>query len=204
MILKYPILKNLVDRILALLLIILLLPFLIFLSILIRYKMGKPILFIQERSGFKGSPFKLYKFRTMLNLYDSNNNLLPDKLRLNSFGLWLRSYSIDELPTLINVLKGEISFIGPRPLRHEYFSLYTEEQSRRLLVKPGITGLAQISGRNIITWEKKFEYDIKYFHNQSFLLDLKIFFITFTKVFKREGINNKSKNYTTWFKGSKN
>ncbi len=200
---NYTLLKGFVDRILALMLLVIILPFLLSIAVVIRIKMGKPIFFIQKRTGFKGSPFQLYKFRSMINLYDSNNNLLPDELRLCSFGIWIRSYSIDELPTLINVLKGDISFVGPRPLRHEYCSLYSKEQFLRLSVKPGITGLAQISGRNMISWEKKFEYDIQYFHNQSFLLDLKILFITFIKVFRPEGINNKSKSYTDPFKGSK-
>ena len=137
----------------------------------------------------------------MLNLYDEKGNLLADEFRINTFGSWLRSSSIDELPTLINVLKGDMSFIGPRPLLPEYIPLYSKEQSLRLELKPGITGLAQISGRNMISWEEKFQYDIYYYYNNCLMLDIKILFITIGKVFCREGISPKGKSFMEKFKG---
>lgn len=158
-------------------------------AILVRLKLGSPILFKQQRPGLYGKPFYLYKFRTMTDARDSNGEFLPDQVRLTSFGKFLRKYSLDELPQLINVIKGNLSLVGPRPLLMEYLSLYSNEQAKRHHVKPGITGWAQVNGRNAITWEEKFELDVWYVNHQSFLLDMKILFLTVIKVFKSEGIS---------------
>lgn len=158
-------------------------------AILVRLKLGSPILFKQERPGLHGKPFYLYKFRTMTDARDEKGDLLPDSFRLTSFGKFLRKYSLDELPQLINVVKGELSLVGPRPLLMEYLSLYSAEQAKRHDVKPGITGWAQVNGRNAIAWEKKFELDVWYVNHQTFLLDIKILLLTVVKVFKKEGIN---------------
>jgi undecaprenyl phosphate N,N'-diacetylbacillosamine 1-phosphate transferase len=158
-------------------------------AILIYIKMGKPIIFTQSRPGYKGKIFKIYKFRTMSNEKDENGNLLPDEARLKGIGKIIRSLSLDELPQLFNVLKGDMSFVGPRPLLIEYLELYNEEQKRRHDVVPGITGWAQVNGRNAISWSEKFKYDVEYVDKQSFLFDLKIMFLTALKVFKREGIS---------------
>ncbi len=195
--------KDLIDRFLALFLLIIFLPFLIIIGIIIKIKLGSPILFLQKRPGFKEKLFYLIKFRTMNNNKDIFGNLLSDEKRLTILGNWLRKTSIDEIPSLINILKGEMSFIGPRPLLKEYLNLYSNQERKRHLLKPGITGLAQIKGRNNISWKKKFEYDILYIENISFILDLKIFLSTFLKVIKREGINPKNKQIVTPFKGHK-
>lgn len=176
-------------------------PLIIIIAIIIKIKLGSPIFFIQKRLGFKERIFYLIKFRTMNNKKDKNGSLLNDDLRLTNFGSWLRETSIDEIPTLINIIKGDMSFIGPRPLLIEYLNLYSEIERKRHLVKPGLTGLAQINGRNSISWEKKFEYDIFYVNNFSFILDLRIFILTFFKVINREGINPKNKQYVEPFKG---
>ncbi|MDA1778510.1 sugar transferase [Bacillus mobilis] len=157
--------------------------------ILVRIKLGSPIVFKQQRPGLYGKAFYLYKFRTMTDARDSKGELLADQVRLTSFGKFLRKYSLDELPQLINVVKGNLSLVGPRPLLMEYLPLYSKEQVKRHHVKPGITGWAQVNGRNAITWEKKFALDVWYVNNQSFLLDMKILFLTVIKVFKSEGIN---------------
>ncbi|EEK77898.1 sugar transferase [Bacillus cereus] len=159
-------------------------------AILVRLKLGSPVLFKQQRPGLHGKPFNLYKFRTMLDEKDSNGELLPDQSRLTTFGIILRKYSLDELPQLINVVRGDLSLVGPRPLLMEYLPLYSSKQAKRHNVKPGITGWAQINGRNLITWEEKFELDVWYVENRSFLLDLKIIVLTILKVFKTEGINH--------------
>lgn len=159
-------------------------------AILVRLKLGSPVLFKQQRPGLHGKPFNLYKFRTMLDETDSNGELLPDQNRLTIFGAILRKYSLDELPQLINVVRGDLSLVGPRPLLMEYLPLYSSKQAKRHNVKPGITGWAQINGRNLITWEEKFELDVWYVENHSFLLDLKIIVLTILKVFKTEGINH--------------
>lgn len=164
-------------------------PLLLFVSFIVKIKLGSPIFFTQERPGHLGKPFRMYKFRTMTDETDADGNLLPDADRLTSFGRFLRSSSLDELPELINVLKGEMSLVGPRPLLMEYLPLYSEEQARRHDVRPGITGWAQINGRNAIGWEEKFELDVWYVDNQSFLLDLKILWMTIIKVCKREGVS---------------
>ncbi|MGG2014588.1 sugar transferase [Bacillus sp. S10(2024)] len=158
-------------------------------AIFVRLKLGSPIIFKQQRPGLYGKPFYLYKFRTMTDEKDNKGNPLSDQVRLTTFGKFLRKYSLDELPQLLNVVKGDISLVGPRPLLMEYLPLYTSEQAKRHHVKPGITGWAQVNGRNAITWEEKFELDVWYVNNQSFLIDMKILFLTLIKVFKSEGIN---------------
>lgn len=177
------------DLLISTLLLLTFAPIILLLGLIIRFKLGSPILFVQQRPGQYGKPFYLYKFRTMTNEQDIDGNHLPDEVRLTSFGLFMRKYSLDELPQLINVLKGDISLVGPRPLLMEYLPLYTKKQRRRHLVKPGITGWAQVNGRNALTWEEKFKLDIWYVKNQSFLLDIKIILLTVKKVVKAEGIN---------------
>lgn len=195
--------KNLFDKSLALFLIILFSPIYIIVSFLIYKKMGKPILFRQKRPGYKEKIFGIYKFRTMTNETDEYGNLLPDDQRLVGIGKFIRSTSLDELPQLFNVLKGEMSFVGPRPLLIEYLPLYSETQKRRHDVKPGITGWAQVNGRNAISWEQKFEYDVWYVDNQSFLLDMKILWMTFLKVVKRSDISSNTSVTIEKFTGSK-
>ena len=196
--------KNLFDRIFALFLIILFLPIYIVVSLLIFFKMGSPILFRQKRPGYKEEIFGIYKFRTMTNEKDANGNLLPDDKRLVGIGKFIRSTSLDELPQLFNVLKGDMSFVGPRPLLIEYLPLYNEKQKRRHDVKPGITGWAQVNGRNAISWEQKFDYDVWYVDNQSFWLDIKILWLTFLKVVKRSDISSSTSSTMEKFTGSKN
>jgi len=195
-------LKSLFDKILALILIIFFSPIYIIVSLLILLKMGSPILFRQKRPGYKERIFGIYKFRTMTNEKDKDGNLLPDEQRLIGVGKFIRSTSLDELPQLFNVLKGEMSFVGPRPLLIEYLELYNEKQKKRHDVKPGITGWAQVNGRNAISWEQKFEYDVWYVENQSFLLDLKILWMTFLKVIKRSDISSSTSSTMEKFTGS--
>ena len=190
----YPF-KKMLDFLLSFLLSIILFPILIFISILIYFSMGSPIIFAQKRPGLKGDPFTFYKFRTMLDEKDRVGKYISEKHRITRLGRILRRLSLDELPSIFNVLKGDMSFIGPRPLLMEYLPLYSKKQFSRHNIKPGITGWAQINGRNSISWEEKFEFDVWYVKNQSVLLDLKIFFLTIWKVVKREGIDN-SKNST--------
>ena len=197
-------LKSLFDKTLALFLIILFSPIYIIVSLLIFFKMGSPILFRQKRPGYKEKIFGIYKFRTMTNEKDANGNLLPDDKRLVGIGKFIRSTSLDELPQLFNVLKGEMSFVGPRPLLEEYLPLYNEKQKRRHDVKPGITGWAQVNGRNAISWEQKFDYDVWYVDNQSFWLDIKILWLTFLKVVKRSDISSSTSSTMEKFTGSKN
>jgi len=161
-------------------------------AILVRIKLGSPIIFKQERPGRDGKIFTLYKFRTMTDKRDERGELLPDSERLTKFGKLLRSTSIDELPELVNILKGDMSIVGPRPLLVKYLPLYTAEQMRRHEARPGITGYAQANGRNAISWEKKFEYDVEYVDNVSFALDVKILFKTVFSVLRREGIDSGS------------
>ncbi|QWG34660.1 sugar transferase [Bacillus mycoides] len=168
---------------------------------IVRVKLGSPILFKQQRPGVHGQPFYLYKFRTMTDARDSNGELLSDHARLTKVGKFLRKYSLDELPQLINVLKGQLSLVGPRPLLMEYLPLYSQEQAKRHNVRPGITGWAQINGRNSISWDEKFKLDVWYVENQSFLLDLKILYLTFSKVLKSEGITNNKHVTMPVFKG---
>jgi len=195
------ILKRIIDIFISLTGLIVLSPIFLLISIMIYFKLGSPVFFIQKRPGKNEKLFKMIKFRTMLDAKDKKGNLLPDKKRLTSFGKFLRSSSLDELPELINVLKGEMSLVGPRPLLVEYLPRYNEYQARRHEMKPGITGLAQVNGRNTISWEDKFDYDVKYIDNFSLLLDLKIIIKTFSKVFKREDINNQDHATMSKFKG---
>ncbi|WP_419765611.1 MAG: sugar transferase [Arcobacter sp.] len=195
--------KRIFDILLSLILLICFSTIIIFVSILVYLKMGSPIFFRQKRPGYREKIFGIYKFRTMTNETDTQGNLLPDKQRLVGLGKFIRSTSLDELPQLFNVLKGEMSFVGPRPLLIEYLDLYNDEQKRRHDVKPGITGWAQVNGRNAISWEQKFEYDIEYVDNQSFWLDLKILWLTFLKVIKRSDISSSSSVTMEKFTGSK-
>lgn len=195
--------KLLFDKIFAFFLIIIFSPIYIFISILILLKMGTPILFKQKRPGYKEEIFGIYKFRTMTNDKDDAGDLLPDNQRLIGIGKFIRSTSLDELPQLFNVLKGEMSFVGPRPLLIEYLDLYDDNQKRRHNVKPGITGWAQVNGRNAISWEQKFDYDVWYVENQSFSLDIKILWLTFLKVVKRSDISSNTSVTMERFKGSK-
>lgn len=181
--------KRLLDIFASFLLLILLLPVFILVFITVKLVLGSPVLFVQIRPGLAATPFKMYKFRSMNNRKDHQGNLLPDAERLGRFGLFLRESSLDEIPELWNVLKGEMSLVGPRPLLMEYLPLYTPEQARRHEVRPGITGWAQINGRNAISWEEKFRLDVWYVDNQSFWLDLKILFLTTRQVFLRKDIS---------------
>jgi len=178
-----------------------LLPVFIFIAFLVRLNLGSPVLFSQQRPGLGGKPFRMYKFRTMTDARGASGELLPDDLRLTRFGRFLRSTSLDELPELINVLKGDMSLVGPRPLLMQYLERYTPDQARRHESKPGITGWAQVNGRNAITWEEKFSLDVWYVDHQSFWLDIKIIFMTIWKIFKREGINQAGQATMEEFKG---
>jgi len=195
--------KPMFDRTLAFVLIILFLPVMAVVAILIFFWDGRPVTFRQKRPGKDEKIFEIYKFRTMTNECDENGNLLPDEQRLKGIGKFIRSTSLDELPQLFNVLKGDMSFVGPRPLLVEYLPLYNETQRKRHNVLPGITGWAQVNGRNAISWEQKFEYDVWYVENLSFLLDMKILWMTFLKVVKRSGISQDGQATMEKFKGSK-
>jgi lipopolysaccharide/colanic/teichoic acid biosynthesis glycosyltransferase len=180
-----------------------LLPLLLLVAVLVRIRNGAPVLFCQQRPGLHGKAFRIYKFRTMMDERDTEGNLLPDARRLTGLGKFLRNTSLDEFPELLNVLKGEMSLVGPRPLLMEYLPLYSREQARRHEVRPGITGWAQVNGRNAISWEEKFRLDVWYVDNQSLRLDLKILWMTFTKVFMREGISQEGQATAEKFTGSK-
>lgn len=193
--------KRILDFIAALLLIILFSPIMLWAAWRIRRELGSPVLFTQVRPGLNAKIFKIYKFRTMSDERDENGNLLPDELRLKGFGAKLRASSIDELPQLFNVLKGDMSFIGPRPLLVEYLPLYSPRQASRHSVRPGITGLAQVNGRNDISWAAKLEYDAIYAENLSFLLDIKIAFLSIKKVLKKEGVSKAGMATTEKFNG---
>lgn len=194
--------KRVIDLMVSVSILILLSPILIITAIMVRLKLGAPILFTQQRPGLHGKPFNLYKFRTMSNLLDSKGQLLSDELRLTSFGKLLRKYSLDEFPQLINVIKGEMSLVGPRPFLMEYLPLYSKEQMARHNVKPGITGWAQVNGRNTLTWEEKFKMDVWYVENHNLLLDLKILMKTAIKVLKKEGISQQGQVTMEKFTGS--
>ncbi|WP_188383217.1 sugar transferase [Ornithinibacillus halotolerans] len=195
--------KRPMDFILSLLAIIILSPMLITVSLLVRVKLGSPILFKQERPGLNEKIFTMYKFRTMTDERDSNGELLPDEVRLTRFGKFLRSTSLDELPELFNILKGDMSIIGPRPLLVQYLPLYNDYQKRRHEVRPGLSGLAQVSGRNAISWEEKFSLDVAYVDNVGFFEDFKIILLTIKKVFAREGINSATAATIEPFEGNK-
>jgi lipopolysaccharide/colanic/teichoic acid biosynthesis glycosyltransferase len=195
-------LKRVIDVSVSIFLLLSLLPLFIILGILIRLFLGSPVIFSQSRPGLNGVPFKLIKFRTMAYCVDNKGHLLPDEARLTQFGKLLRATSLDELPELWNVLKGEMSLVGPRPLLLDYLPLYSEEQQRRHEVRPGITGLAQVNGRNALSWEEKFKYDVWYVQNQSFWLDVKILFLTVIKVVKRDGIQGEKSVTAEQFMGN--
>ena len=194
--------KKVFDLFVSTILIIILLPVIIVLALIIRIKLGKPILFKQLRPGLSGVSFEMIKFRTMQDAVGSDGNLLLDSERLTSLGRLLRSTSLDELPELWNVLKGEMSLVGPRPLLMEYLPLYSAEQNRRHEVLPGITGWAQVNGRNALSWEEKFKLDVWYVDNQSFLLDIKILFLTVKSVLGREGISAEEQATMPYFTGT--
>jgi lipopolysaccharide/colanic/teichoic acid biosynthesis glycosyltransferase len=194
--------KRPMDFILALLAILVLSPVLIVVALLVRVKLGSPVLIKQERPGLNEKIFTLYKFRSMTEEKNENGELLDDSLRITKFGNALRGLSLDELPQFFNILKGDMSFIGPRPLLVKYLPLYSEFQKRRHSVKPGLSGLAQVSGRNVIKWKDKFELDVKYTENVSFIGDWKIIFRTIKKVLLREGISSDTSVTMETFKGS--
>ncbi len=193
--------KRPIDFIVALIALVAFSPIFVIVSILVRIYLGKPVIFKQDRPGYKGKVFTLYKFRTMTDKKDSEGNLLPNELRLTSFGKTLRSTSLDELPELVNIIKGDMSIVGPRPLLVEYLSLYNSFQKRRHEVRPGLTGLAQTMGRNTIEWDEKFNYDIQYVDNITFLGDIKILLMTLKTVFTREGINFSENRKSNKFTG---
>jgi sugar transferase EpsL len=194
--------KRIFDFIVSASALLVLSPVLIITALLVRGYLGAPVIFKQLRPGLDGKPFYLYKFRTMTSKTDQRGQLLSDELRLTNFGKILRKYSLDELPQLINVVKGDISLVGPRPLLMEYLSLYTAQQARRHEVRPGITGWAQVNGRNAISWEDKFKYDLWYVENHSFRVDLKILLLTVVKVIKSEGINQQDQVTVEKFQGT--
>ena len=202
--LRYVFFKEVVDRSFALFALLFLSPVLGLVSLLVLLNLGSPVFFFQRRPGLYSVPFCLIKFRTMSNRRDSSGILLPDSDRLTPFGSWLRSSSFDELPALINIVRGEMSFIGPRPLLMQYLPLYSSDQLRRHDVKPGFTGLAQIKGRNSISWEEKFFHDVYYVDNQGFWLDLRILLLTIWIVFRKEGISAPNHSTMPFFKGESN
>ena len=191
------------DLVLSLAALIILSPVLIAVAILVRIKLGSPVLFTQERPGLNEKIFKMYKFRTMTDEKDENGNLLPDNIRLTKFGRILRSTSLDELPELLNIIKGDMSIVGPRPLLVQYLELYNNHQNRRHEVRPGLSGHAQVNGRNTISWEDKFNLDVEYVDNVSFLGDWKIIFLTIKKVFVKEGISSDTSVTMEPFRGIK-
>jgi lipopolysaccharide/colanic/teichoic acid biosynthesis glycosyltransferase len=200
---SYQFKKRVFDICLAIGALILLSPLFAVIAVVVRVQLGHPVFFRQQRPGLHGKPFRIYKFRTMTNVCDSQGELLSDAQRLTALGRFLRSTSMDELPELFNVLRGEMSIVGPRPLLMQYLDRYTTEQMRRHEVKPGITGWAQVNGRNAITWEDTFGFDTWYVDNQSLRLDLKIIAMTMLQILKREGINQPGQATAKEFEGAK-
>lgn len=196
-------LKRLLDIIVAAIALLLLSPLYALVAYKVKKNLGSPVLFRQVRPGLHGKPFQMTKFRTMLDSVDAQGNSLPDEVRLTDFGKFLRSTSLDELPELWNVLKGDMSLVGPRPLLMEYLPLYSIEQARRHEVRPGITGWAQVNGRNAISWEDKFKLDVWYVDNQSLWLDIKIILLTVKKVIARDGITEEGEVTASPFRGNK-
>lgn len=195
--------KRIFDFTSSLILIILISPIILMLYFLVFFILSRPALFTQNRPGYKEKIFRLYKFRTMTNAKDLQGNLFPDADRLTKFGIFLRKTSLDELPSLFNVLKGDMSLVGPRPLLIQYLPLYSQEQARRHEVLPGITGWAQVNGRNAISWEEKFKLDVWYVDHISFLVDIKILWLTFLKVIRRADINQEGEATASFFTGTK-
>lgn len=193
--------NRLLNFIFAVIVSIIVLPFILITAVFVFFKLGSPILFSQVRPGYKEKSFKMYKFRSMTDERDMNGELLPDAQRLTKFGVFLRSTSLDELPALWNVLKGDMNLVGPRPLLEKYLSFYSPEQRKRHNVRPGMTGWAQVNGRNSISWQERFELDIWYVSHQAFWLDIIIIIMTIGKIFKREGINEKGKATMSEFVG---
>lgn len=196
------VIKRLFDIVCALGGLIVLSPVLIICALLIRFNLGSPVFFRQKRIGKDNKEFEMIKFRSMKDAFDKNGNALPDEERMTKLGKVLRSLSLDELPELVNILKGDMSLIGPRPLLVQYLTLYNERQIKRHDVTPGLTGWAQINGRNSLSWSEKFELDVYYVENWSLWLDIKIFFMTFYKVFKREGISQEGQATMEFFNGT--
>lgn len=194
--------KRLLDFVLSVMALLMLWPLLVVVAILVRVKLGSPILFSQERPGKHEKIFKMYKFRTMTDAKDAEGNLLPDAVRLTKFGKFLRATSLDELPEFWNILRGDMAIVGPRPLLVEYLPLYNEKQKKRHLVRPGLTGYAQVNGRNAISWDEKLQFDVDYVDQISFTMDWKIFFLTIKKVFVREGIHSTTSETMEFFRGS--
>ena len=195
-------LKRGFDIVVSALFLVLLSPMIVLVYLLIRVKIGGPVLFIQIRPGLNSFPFSVYKFRTMSDQFDGDGNLLPDGMRLTALGRLLRKTSLDEIPQLFNVLKGDMSLVGPRPLLMEYLPLYSPQQAKRHLVRPGITGWAQVHGRNTISWQDKFSLDVWYVENASFMLDMKILCMTVLKVLRRDGINASDADTMNKFTGN--
>jgi sugar transferase EpsL len=194
--------KRMFDLGVAALALLIFAPLMLLVAMMIRWRMGAPVLFRQQRPGLRGIPFELMKFRTMGENRDQDGNLLPDALRLSNLGRLLRRYSLDELPQLFNVLRGDMSLVGPRPLLMEYLPLYSRRQARRHEVRPGITGWAQVNGRNAITWDQKFEFDVWYVDHQSFALDLRVLGLTIMRVFRAGDINQPGAATMTRFAGA--
>jgi len=199
---EFMFLKRSFDLIVSFLALLFLFPVFLILALLVRIKIGSPVFFKQNRPGLSGGTFEMVKFRTMSNECDGDGNLLPDSARLVPFGAFLRSTSLDELPEFLNVFKGDMSLVGPRPLLMDYLPLYSERQARRHEVRPGITGWAQINGRNALSWEEKFELDVWYVENRTLWLDIKILFLTVWKVVKRDDISQEGEATMTRFTGS--
>ena len=194
--------KRILDLTLSLIAVILCSPIFLILFLLVRFKLGSPVLFTQERPGKDEKIFRLYKFRTMTSQTDAQGELLPDEIRLTSFGKKLRATSLDELPELFNILKGDMSIVGPRPLLVKYLPLYNEEQRHRHDVRPGLTGQAQVHGRNAISWEEKFKHDVEYTRNVTFLNDCRIILATILKVIKKDGISSETSSTMEEFRGN--